>query len=100
MSEDQTQHAGTCYDPSTSEVEVGGPGVQGQPWLHRQFEASLGYVRVCFKRAKTKVKNHQIQYMLLTKRSDMEIKENHSSCRTEFKSKDSQMLGKCATTEL
>lgn len=64
MSKDQTQHAGTCYNPSTSEMEVGGPGVQGQPWLHRQFEASLGYVRFCLKRAKTKVKNHQIQYML------------------------------------
>lgn len=58
--------AGTCYNPSTSR----GPGVQGQPWLHREFEASLGYVRVCLKRAKTKVKNHQIQHMLLTKHSE------------------------------
>lgn len=70
MSKNQTQHAGTCYNPSTSEMEVGGPGVQGQPWLHRQFEASLGYVRFCLKRAKTKVKNHQIQHMLVTKHSE------------------------------
>lgn len=67
MSKDQTKHDGTCYNPSTNEVEVGGPGVQGQPWLCRQFAASLGYVRVCLQRAKTKVKNHQIQHMLVTK---------------------------------
>lgn len=28
-------------------------GVQGQPWLPTQFEDSLVYMRLCFKRPKT-----------------------------------------------
>lgn len=34
---------------NTWEVEAGGSEVQGHPWLHSEFEASLGYVRLCFK---------------------------------------------------
>lgn len=35
----------TC-DPSIPEVETGHSGVEGQPLLS-QFEASLGYIRLC-----------------------------------------------------
>lgn len=31
-------------DPSTGEMEVGGPGVKGYLQLHLDFRASLGYV--------------------------------------------------------
>ena len=37
-----------CH-PSTWEMEAGGSGVQGHPWLHSEFEASLGYMRPCLK---------------------------------------------------
>lgn len=30
-------------NPNTQEVEAGEPRVQGHPWLHIQFQASLGY---------------------------------------------------------
>lgn len=38
--------------PSIQEVEAGGSGVQSQPWLHRQFEVSMGYTRLCLKELK------------------------------------------------
>ena len=31
------------YSCNSREVEAGGLGVQGQPWLHNEFQASLGY---------------------------------------------------------
>lgn len=34
----------TC-NPSTWEVEAGGSEVEGHPWLHKEFEAGLGYMR-------------------------------------------------------
>lgn len=34
---------------STREGEIGGLGVQDQAWLHGEFEAKLGYVKVCLK---------------------------------------------------
>lgn len=35
--------------PRTQEAEAGRSGVKSCPWLHREFEASLGYMRACFK---------------------------------------------------
>lgn len=37
-----------CYG-STGEMEPGGSGAQGHPWLHNKFEGSLGYMRPCLK---------------------------------------------------
>lgn len=37
-------------DPSTKEVESGGPVFQGYPWLHSMFEAMLDYKRFCLKK--------------------------------------------------
>lgn len=34
---------------SIQDVEVGGSEVQAHPWLHNEFEASLSYMRFCFK---------------------------------------------------
>jgi hypothetical protein len=36
------------------EMEMGRSEVQGCPWLHSEFEASLGYVRLCAKKNKKK----------------------------------------------
>lgn len=36
------------WNPSTWKGEAGGYETQGQPWLHRQFEASLGYSKTVF----------------------------------------------------
>lgn len=36
-----------CSNFSISGVQVGRPGAQGHPWLHREFEASLD-ILVCF----------------------------------------------------
>lgn len=36
----------TC-NPSTLELEVGESRVQGYPWLHSEWEASLDYMRLC-----------------------------------------------------
>lgn len=38
-----------AWGPSAEEVEVRRAGVQGHPQLHREFEASLGYIRLCLK---------------------------------------------------
>ena len=35
-----------AHNLSMWELEVGGLGVQGQPWLHHDFFASWGYVRL------------------------------------------------------
>lgn len=42
--------------PARPRVEVGGSEVQGQPWLCREFDASLGSVRY-YLRNKTKTQN-------------------------------------------
>lgn len=34
-------HSGTSVILTPWEVETGGLGIQGRPWLHRQFEALL-----------------------------------------------------------
>lgn len=39
----------TC-NPSTQQMEARGSGVQGHPWLHIDFEASLGYLSICLKK--------------------------------------------------
>ena len=38
-----------AYNPSTWDVVLGQSEVQGHPQLHRELEASMGYVRLCFK---------------------------------------------------
>lgn len=38
----------------TWEVEAGGLGVQGYPWLCSNFAASLGYIRPCLKQRESK----------------------------------------------
>ena len=39
-----TNHDCVCtYNPSTWELEAGGSGIQGYPWLHIKFQASQGY---------------------------------------------------------
>jgi hypothetical protein len=38
------------YIPSIWELEEGGSGVQGHPWLHIKFEYSLDYMRYCLRR--------------------------------------------------
>ncbi|CAO2629708.1 hypothetical protein LEMLEM_LOCUS20606 [Lemmus lemmus] len=42
-------------NPSTREVKVGEAGVQDQPWLHRKFKDSLGYMKTCPKKAKESI---------------------------------------------
>jgi hypothetical protein len=37
------------YNPSTQEMEVKEPEVQGHPCLHNDFKASLGFMRLCLK---------------------------------------------------
>jgi hypothetical protein len=42
-------------NPSTQETKGGGLRVPGQPRLHREFKASIGYiVRPCLKKEKEK----------------------------------------------
>lgn len=41
------------FNPTTKEVDL---GVQGYLWLYREFRANLGYVTLCFKEPKTKVR--------------------------------------------
>lgn len=41
------------------EVEVRRSQVQGHPQLHNQFEASLGYMKSCFKKKSQKQNNRQ-----------------------------------------
>lgn len=41
---DQGLVAYAC-SPSTQEVDAGGLGVHGHPWLHSKLEASLGHMR-------------------------------------------------------
>lgn len=43
-------------DPSTEEVESGGPVFQGYPWLHNMFEVMLDYKRFCLKKKYNKKK--------------------------------------------
>jgi hypothetical protein len=38
-------------------VEAGGPKVQDQPWLHREFKACLAYMRPCLKKIKDLIIN-------------------------------------------
>lgn len=40
--------AHTCHS-STWKVEAVGAGIQCYPWLDGEFEASLGYSRLCYK---------------------------------------------------
>lgn len=35
------------FQPKTQEVEARGSGVQGKPWLHAEFESSLGSLKPC-----------------------------------------------------
>lgn len=44
---------GGLWRCSTQEVKEGGPGAGGYPWLHRGFEASLGYVRSRLKKGQS-----------------------------------------------
>ena len=39
-------------DPSILVVEAGGSRIQGQSGLYSEFQASLGYLRPCFKQAR------------------------------------------------
>lgn len=41
---------GDACDPSTWEVKVEGSEVQGHSWAHREFEASLGFLRPYLKK--------------------------------------------------
>lgn len=45
--------AARSFNPTTKEVDL---GVQGYPWLYREFRANLGYVTLCFKEPKSKVR--------------------------------------------
>jgi hypothetical protein len=43
-----------AYNPSIQEAEAGGPQVWGQPGLHSELKASLGYIaRPCLKKKKS-----------------------------------------------
>lgn len=35
------------FQPKTQEVEARGSGVRGKPWLHAEFESSLGSLKPC-----------------------------------------------------
>lgn len=37
------------HESGTQEMEMGGSGVQGYPWLHNRLKASLGYMKLSFK---------------------------------------------------
>lgn len=41
--------AARSFNPTTEEVD---PGVQGYPWLYREFRANLGFKILCFKKPK------------------------------------------------
>jgi hypothetical protein len=45
----------TCK-PRAPEVEAGRPELQGYPWLHTEFEASMEYTKPCLKKKKKKKK--------------------------------------------
>jgi hypothetical protein len=36
-------------NPNTKELDTGGPEVQGDPWLQKEFEASLGFMSFCLR---------------------------------------------------
>lgn len=38
-----------ALSPGTWDVEAGRSGVQGRPWLHRKYKATLGYLRPLLK---------------------------------------------------
>lgn len=42
------------YKPRAQEVEAGRPGLQGYPWLHTEFEASMKYTKLCQKTKQNK----------------------------------------------
>lgn len=44
-----TIQTGDICHPSTWEMEAEGPKVEGYHWLHNDFEASLGYMRLYLK---------------------------------------------------
>lgn len=39
--------AAHTYNPDIWEIDTGGPKVKGHPLLHKEFEASLGYMGHC-----------------------------------------------------
>ena len=45
----------TCNPRTQEVVEAGGSGVQDQLKLHSEFEASLDYLRTCFKTTNKKI---------------------------------------------
>jgi hypothetical protein len=45
-----------AYITRTPELRVRASGIQGQSWLHSEFEVSLGYRKPCLKKEKTKTK--------------------------------------------
>ena len=47
-------HCGAMLHPSSWEVELGEPAVQGQPQLYNLFKANLSYLRLCLKPLPTK----------------------------------------------
>lgn len=34
------------YDSGTQEMDMGGSGAQGYPWLHNKLKANLGYMKL------------------------------------------------------
>lgn len=63
--EHKLRHSGTCCNPRTREVEVGGSVVQGCPQLYTYFEVSLEYPRTLSeKQNKTKHPNTKLTLVL------------------------------------
>lgn len=42
------------FNLSSLEAEAGESGIQSPPWLHSNFDASLGYMRPCLQKKKKK----------------------------------------------
>lgn len=51
-------------NPSTQEMEAGGSKVQGHPWSHCEFNASMGHTRHCLSYTEAEEHVQKVQFLI------------------------------------